>query len=58
MGIIGHGIRDGTVGSGTALKAGRAWIRLQIVSLKFFIDIILGSTQSLTEMSTRNIYWG
>jgi hypothetical protein len=35
------------------------------VSLEFFIDIILpaalwplGSTQSLTEMSTRNISWG
>ena len=29
------------------------WCRLE-----FFIDIILGSTQPLTEKSTRNISWG
>jgi len=50
---------------GTALQAGRSRVRFPIVSLEFFIDIILpaalwtwGSTQPLTEMSTRNISWG
>ena len=36
-------------------------VRFPMVSLGFFIDIILsalGSTQPLTEMSTRNISWG
>jgi hypothetical protein len=40
-------------------------VRFPMVSLEFFIDIILqaalwplGSTQPLTEMSARNISWG
>ena len=40
-------------------------VRSQLVSLEFFIDInpsdrtmALGSTQPLTEMSTRSISWG
>ena len=37
-------------------------VRFPMVSLEFFIDIILPTlprlTQSLTEMSTRNISWG
>ena len=33
--------RGGAVGSGTALQAGRSRVRFPIVSLEFFIDIIL-----------------
>jgi hypothetical protein len=51
--------------SSTALQTGRARVRFPMASLEFFIDIIrfgrtvaLGSTQPLTERSTRNISWG
>ena len=47
------------------LQAGRSWVRFPMVSLEFFIDIILpaalrtgGLTQPLTEKSTRNISLG
>ena len=60
-----RGVRGGAVGWGTAVQAGRSRVRFPMVSLEFFIDIILpatlwpwGSTQPLTEMSTRNIFWG
>ena len=50
---------------GTALQAGRSWVRFPMVSLEFFIYIILpvalwpwGWLRLLTEMSTRNISWG
>ena len=33
--------RGDAVGSGTALQAGRSRVRLSMVSLEFFIDIIL-----------------
>ena len=40
---------------------GRSWVLFQMVSLEFFIDIILPaalwSTQSLIELSNRNIFW-
>ena len=36
-----YGARSGAVGRGTALQAGRSRIRFPMVSLKFFIDIIL-----------------
>jgi hypothetical protein len=59
------GTRGSAVGWGTALQAGRPRIRFRRVSLGFFIDINLpaalwplGSTQSLTEMSTRKICLG
>ena len=35
------GARSGAVGGGTALQAGRSWVRFPLVSLEFFIDIIL-----------------
>ena len=31
----------GVVGWGTALQAGRSWVRFQMVSLEFFVDVIL-----------------
>jgi hypothetical protein len=61
------GVCGVAVGWGTELQAGRSRVRFTMVSLEFFIDIILPaalwplvSTQPLTEMSTRNIYhrWG
>ena len=61
---IDTGARGGAVGWGTALQAGRSRVRFPMVSLEFFIDnpsgrtMALGSTQPLTEMSTRNISWG
>jgi hypothetical protein len=39
----GHAV-GGTDGRGTALQAGRSRIRFPIVSLEFFIDIILPAT--------------
>ena len=56
-----RGAHSGAVGWGTALQAGRLRVRFPMVSLKFFIDIILlalGLTQPLTEMSNRDISWG
>jgi hypothetical protein len=49
----------------TALQIGRSLVRSQMVFLEIFIDInpsdrsmALGSTKTLTEMSTRRISWG
>jgi hypothetical protein len=56
----GHAV-GGAVGWGTALQASRSRARFPIVSLEFFIDInlpTLGLAQPVTEMNTRNIYWG
>ena len=33
--------RGGAVGRGTTLEAGRSWVRFPMVSLEFFIDVIL-----------------
>ena len=59
-----HRVCGGAVGWGTALHAGRSWVRFLMVSLEFFIDIILLSTlwpwdwlSPPTEMSTRNLSW-
>jgi len=48
-----------------ALQTGRSRVRFPMVSMELFIDIILlaalwpwGSTQPLTEISTRNISMG
>jgi hypothetical protein len=52
------------LGARDALQAGRLRVRFPMVSLEFFIDnpsgrtMALGLTQPLTEMSTRNIFWG
>jgi len=35
------GARGSAVGCGTALQVGRSWVRFPMVSLEFFIDIIL-----------------
>jgi hypothetical protein len=50
---------------GTALQTGRSRVRFRTESLEFFSDLILsghivalGSTQPLTEMSTRSLSWG
>ena len=54
------GVRGGAVRWGTALQAGRSRVRFAMMSLEFFIDIILSAslwlTQLLIEMSTRNIH--
>ena len=58
------GARHSAVGWGTALQVGRSRVRFPMASLEFFIDnlpgrtVALGSTQSLTEMSTTNIFLG
>jgi len=38
------GARGGAVGRGTALQAGRSLVRFLMMSLEFFIDIILLAT--------------
>jgi len=47
------------------LQAGSSRVKFPMYSLGFFIDLILpgrpmalGSTQPLTKMSTRSVYWG
>jgi hypothetical protein len=39
--LISHGARCGAVSWGTVLQAGRSRVRFPMVSLEFFIDIIL-----------------
>jgi hypothetical protein len=51
------GVRGGVVGWWTALQAGRSWVLFPMVSLEFFIDIILLAALWSCEMSTRNISW-
>jgi hypothetical protein len=59
------GARGGVVGWGTTLQTGTSRVRFPMVSLelipwhnRFGRTMGLGSTQPLTEMSTRNISWG
>jgi hypothetical protein len=54
-----------TVGQYIALQAGRSQVQFPMGSLGFLIDLnlpaalmALGYTQTLTETSTRNIFWG
>jgi hypothetical protein len=56
------GVRGSVVGLGTMLQAGRSRVRIQMKSFGFFNwphpssrTVALGSTQPLTEMSTRYI---
>ena len=55
----------GSSGQGAVLQIGRLLVRSQLVSLDFSLTynpsdctMALGSTQPLTEMSTRSISWG
>jgi len=57
--------RGGTVGWGTALQAGMSRVPFPMGVVGYFHwhnpsgrTMTLGSTQPLTEMSTRNISWG
>jgi len=43
------GVRGGTDGWDTALQAGRSRVRFLMVSLEFFIDIILDSASKRNE---------
>ena len=43
--ILRASTSGGSVGSGTALQAGRPWVRFPMVSLKLFIDIFLLTSQ-------------
>jgi hypothetical protein len=57
-----RGVRGGAVGRGTALQTGKSRVSFPMDSLEFFCNLILrivalGSTQPLTEMSTRNRSW-
>jgi hypothetical protein len=59
---IAQGARGIVVGWGTMLQAGRSRVRFLMGSLSFSVELILpattmalGSTQPLTEMSTRNL---
>jgi hypothetical protein len=58
----GGGARGGAVGLGTALQAGRSRVRCVTGIFhghnRFGRTMALGSTQPLTEMSTRSISWG
>jgi hypothetical protein len=56
-------IRSGAVGWGTVLQTRMSQVQFPIVSMEFFIDVILPALllpwggQPVTEMSTRNISW-
>jgi hypothetical protein len=58
------GARGGAVVEALRYKPEGRGFDSSIVSIDFFIDnpsgrtMVLGSTQPLTEMSTRNISWG
>jgi hypothetical protein len=64
VGLPELGVRGGAVGWGTALQTGRSRVRLPTESRIFqWLNpsgriVALGSTQPLTEMSTRHHSWG
>jgi hypothetical protein len=63
LGILYYTRRNGAAGLDTVLKAERSRVRFPLRSLEFLIDLILptvtlGSTQTVTENSTRDISWG
>ena len=53
-----NGVRGGAFGWGTALQVGRSQVRFPMVSLEFFIDIILPATlwSWVDSASKRNEY--
>jgi hypothetical protein len=62
---LNPGARGGAVAWGTTLQTGTSRVRFPMVSLELIPwhkrsgrTVALGSTQPLTEMSTRNISWG
>ena len=60
--MVDTGICDDAVTWGTALQAGRLRGRFPMESLEIFINpsgrtVALGSTQTLTEISTWDISW-
>jgi len=57
---IWEGARGCAVSWGTVLQAGSSQARFPMLSLEFVSDrnMILGSIQPLTEMSTKNFSWG
>ena len=64
LGLKNREARGGSVVIGTALPAERSRVRFPVESLECFSclnpsgrTVVLGSTQSLTEMSTWNIPW-
>jgi hypothetical protein len=42
--LVFIGAHGGTIGSGTVLQTGRSWVWFPLVSVEFFIDIILPAT--------------
>ena len=52
------GTRGGTVSRDTELQAEKSRVRMEFSIDSFWPQYGLGSTQPLTEMSTRNISWG
>jgi len=58
MSVVLYGVHGGAVGSGTALQAGRSLVLFPMVSLKFFIDIILPAAlyPGVDSASNRNEY--
>jgi hypothetical protein len=63
--VVREGARGSVVVWGTMLQARRPWTRFQIRSLEFFnlpnpssLTMALGSTQPLTEISTRDLSGG
>jgi hypothetical protein len=53
MALLIRGMRGGAIGWGTALQAGRSWVRFPIIPSGR--TSALGSTQPLTAVSTRCI---
>jgi hypothetical protein len=63
--LVDQGTRGSVVGSGTMLQAGRTQVQFPMESLNISFYLIfpaaiwpLGSTQTLIEMSTRNLREG
>jgi hypothetical protein len=61
--LVAYHSRDGSVGWGSALQAGRSRFRFPMVSMEFFVDLIFpatltqGSNDSPIDMNARDIFW-